>query len=141
MSVKVRQKGKKLYLDIYVNGKRTWESLKLTMVSDPVTNKETMRLAEYARATREQQIFSGQWGLQDKTSAKITLYDYLTEMGIERNKQKDRVHKVLHWLEKYPGGTAIQLGQINAQWFINFQNFLAKDSGLSEQSAHVMPLP
>ena len=135
MSVKVRQKGKKLYLDIYENGKRTWEALKLTITNDPLTDKETKKLAEYARATREQQIFSGQWGLQDKVSAKITLFDFLTEMGKDRNKQKDRVHKVLHWLEKYPGGTAIQLGQVTSQWFINFQNFLAKDSGLSEQSA------
>jgi integrase len=136
MGIKVRQKGKKLYLDIYVNGKRTWEALNLTMTNDTVTNKETMRLAEFARAKREQQVFSGQWGLQDKTSAKITLYDYIKEMGKNRNKQKDRVFKVLHWLEKYPGGTTIQLGQVTAQWFTNFQNFLAKDSGLAEQSAN-----
>ena len=136
MGVKVRQKGKALYLDIFVNGKRSWEALKLTMTNDPVTNKETMRLAEYARATREQQIFSGQWGLQDKVSAKITLYNYLKEMGKDRNKQKDRIHKVIPWLEKYPGGTTIQLGQVTAQWFTNFQNFLAKDDGLKDISAY-----
>ena len=68
MGIKVRQKGKKLYLDIYVNGKRTWEALNLTMTNDPTTNKETMRLAEFARAKREQQVFSGQWGLQDKVN-------------------------------------------------------------------------
>ena len=136
MGIKVRQKGKRLYLDIYVNGKRTWEALNLTMTNDPVTNKENMRLAEYARAKREQQVFSGQWGLQDRTSAKITLYNYLKEMGEGRNKQKDRICKVLPWLEKYPGGNVIQLGQVTAQWFTNFQNFLVKDSGLSEQSAH-----
>jgi integrase len=106
------------------------------MTNDPLTNKETMRLAEFARAKREQQVFSGQWGLQDKISAKITLYDYLKEMGKDRNKQKDRVCKVLHWLEEYPSGNTIQLGQITSQWFSNFQNFLVKDSGLSEQSAY-----
>jgi site-specific recombinase XerD len=26
-------------------------------------------------------------------------------MGKERNKQKDRVYKVLHWLEQFPAGT------------------------------------
>jgi integrase len=57
-------------------------------------------------------------------------------MGKDRNKQKDRVCKALPWLKKYPGGTAIQLGQITAQWFTNFQNFLVKDSGLAEQSAN-----
>jgi len=136
MGIKVRQKGKRLYLDIYVNGKRTWEALNLTMTNNPETNRENMRLADFARAKREQQVFSGQWGLQDKTSAKITLYAYLKSMSEGRNKQKDRVYKVLHWLEKYPGGNAIQLGQVTAQWFSNFQNFLEKDSGLAEQSAH-----
>jgi len=136
MSVKVRQKGKKLYLDIYINRERKWEALGLTITNDSITDKETKKLAEYARATREQQIFSGQWGLQDKVSAKITLYDFLKTMGKDRNKQKDRVHKVLHWLEKYSSGTTIQLGQVTTQWFINFQNYLAKDSGLSEQSAY-----
>lgn len=136
MGVMVRQKGKKLYLDIYINKERTWEALKLTITNDPLTDKETRRLAEYARAIREQQIFSGQWGLQDKTSAKITLFNYLVEMGKDRNKQKDRVHKVLNWLEKYTNGNTIQLGQVTSQWFINFQNFLAKDSGLSEQTAY-----
>jgi integrase len=57
-------------------------------------------------------------------------------MGKDRNKQKDRVYKVLHWLEQYPTGTTIQLGQVTAQWFTNFQKFLEKDSGLSEQSAN-----
>jgi len=57
-------------------------------------------------------------------------------MSEGRSKQKDRVYKVLQWLEKYPSGKTIQLGQVTAQWFMNFQNFLEKDSGLSEQSTY-----
>jgi integrase len=94
-----------------------------------------MRLAEYARAKREQQIFSGAWGLQDRTSSKMSLHAYLTKMAEGRNKQKDRVHKVLTWLEEYPGGKSIQIGQVTTKWFTNFQNYLLKDSGLSAQSA------
>jgi integrase len=95
-----------------------------------------MRLAEFARAKREQQVFSGQWGLQDRLSAKVPLYSYLEKMGEGRNKQKDRVCKVLPWLAKYPGGLSIQIGQVTAQWFTNFQDYLSKDSGLSDQSAY-----
>jgi hypothetical protein len=76
MGVKIRVKGRKLYLDIYQNGRRTWESLRLTVSDDPAVNRETMRLAEYVRATREQQIFSGAWGLQDRTGSKMSLYSY-----------------------------------------------------------------
>jgi integrase len=136
MGIKVRQKRKKLYLDIYINGKRSWEALNLTITNDPATNKESMRLAEFARAKREQQVFSGQWGLQDRLSAKMPLYSYLKKMGEGRNKQKDRVCKVLPWLAKYPGGNLIQIGQVSSKWFLNFQNWLLKDSGLSEQSAN-----
>jgi hypothetical protein len=60
MGVKVRVKRRKLYLDIYQNEKRTWEALGLTVSDDPAVNRENTRLAEYARAKREQQIFSGQ---------------------------------------------------------------------------------
>jgi hypothetical protein len=135
MGVKVRVKRRKLYLDIYQNGKRVWESLGLTVSDDPAVNRENTRLAEYARAKREQQIFSGQWGLQDRLGAKKPLYSYLEGMAEGRDKQKDRVCKVLPWLEKYPGGKEIQIGQVTAKWFSNFQNYLIKDTGLSEQSA------
>ena len=135
MSVKVRQKRKKLYLDIYLEGRRTWEALHLTVTNDPVINRENRKLAEYARAMREQQIFSGKWSLQDKISAKTTLFSYLKKMAEGRNKQKDRVCKVLPHLEKYPGGKIIQLSQVSPKWFKNFQDYLLKECELSEQSA------
>jgi len=80
-------------------------------------------------------LFSGKWGLQDKVKAKMTLYAFLEKMGEGRNKQKDRVCKVLPHLGKYPDGRDIQLGQISTKWFINFQKYLEKDCELSEQSA------
>ena len=88
MSVKVRNKRNRLYLDINIEGRRNWQALNLTLSSDSAINKETMRLAEFARAKREQQIFSGQWGLQDKISAKMTLYAYLENMGEGRDRKK-----------------------------------------------------
>ena len=66
MGVKVRIKRRKLYLDIYQNGKRTWEALYLTISDDPAVNRENMRLAEYARAKREQQIFLEQQALKEE---------------------------------------------------------------------------
>jgi integrase len=136
MGVKVRIKRRKLYLDIYQNGKRTWEALGLTVSDEPAVNRENMRLAEYARARREQQIFSGQWGLQDRLGARKTLYAYLETMAEGRDKQKDRIWKVLPWLEKFPGGREVQIGQITTKWFTGFRDYLLKDSGLSAQSAN-----
>ncbi|MDR2477517.1 MAG: hypothetical protein LBD18_07010 [Treponema sp.] len=53
MGVKIRTKRRKLYLDIYQNGKRTWEALQLTVFDAPALNRENTRLAEYARTRRE----------------------------------------------------------------------------------------
>jgi hypothetical protein len=59
MSVKVWEKRGKLYLDIYIGGKRTWEALRLTLTPDRAQNKEIMRFAEICRSKRETQLLTG----------------------------------------------------------------------------------
>jgi hypothetical protein len=76
MGVSIRTQRGKLYLDIHANGKRTWESLKLTLTEDQNHNREAMRLAGIARNRREEQLFSGEWGLLDPINGKKTLYAY-----------------------------------------------------------------
>jgi integrase len=110
--------------------------LRLSVSTDRKQNKEIMRLAEICRSKREAQIVSGEWGLLDPVDGKKTLYTHLSEMGEGRSKQKDRIVKVKPYLEKYPGGTAIQLGQITEKWFSGFQGYLLKNSGLSKSSAN-----
>ena len=66
MGVRIRINRKKLYLDIYLNGHRTWESLGLTLTSDEQQNKEVMRIAELCRSKREIQIVEGKWSLSSK---------------------------------------------------------------------------
>ena len=63
MSVKDRERNGKLYLDIYANGQRKWESLGLTVSIDDHQNKEVMRLAEKIRSKREIQIATEKWDL------------------------------------------------------------------------------
>jgi integrase len=72
----------------------------------------------------------------DPVDSKKTLYTYLNELGEGRSKQKDRVVKVKPYLERYPGGMAIQLGQITEKWFSGFQEYLLKNGGLSKSSAN-----
>jgi integrase len=135
MGVKIRVNRGKLFLDIIHKRDRHWESLGLSVTADKAQMREVMRLAEIARSKRETQLFSGEWDLLDPVSGKKSLYDHLTELGKDRDKRKDRVNKVLPYLEKYPGGKSVQLGQISAKWFTDFQNWLLKDTGLSESSA------
>jgi len=125
MSVKIRKKRGKLYLDIYAHGRRKWEALHLTLTADRTHNKDTMRLAEICRAKRELQIVSGEWGLLDPGSDKKTLYVLAKEM-VDSGKYAIRLSSVLQYLEKYPGGMAIQISRINKKWVENFQDFLLK---------------
>jgi hypothetical protein len=70
MGVKVREKRGRLYLDIYNGGKRTWESLHLTLTADKAQNKELWRIADLCRSKRETQMLAGAWNIQDPVSGK-----------------------------------------------------------------------
>jgi hypothetical protein len=85
MSVKIRKKRGKLYLDIYENGCRKWEALHLSLTDDKAHNKEAMRLAEICRAKRELQVVSGEWGLIDPVAGKQTLYSFIKKWTIPGN--------------------------------------------------------
>ena len=135
MGVKIREKRKKLYLDVYIDGRRRWEALGVSLTDDKTHNKQIWEFAEICKAKRELQVAEGKWGVLDHLGGKTALYVYVKKMAEGRNKQKDRIWKVLPYLEKYPGGQTIQLAQITSKWFTNFQNWLVKDSGLSPQSA------
>jgi integrase len=133
MGVKIRINRGKFYLDIHVNGKRTWESLHLSVSTDKKQNKEIMRLAEICRSKREAQIMSGEWGLLDPIEGKRSLYSYMEELGKTRDK-KEQVNKVLKYLKEYQGGN-IAIGQVTEKWIEDFQTYLLKETGLSKTTA------
>jgi hypothetical protein len=66
MGVSVRINRNKIYLDIWHNGQRHWESLGLTLPGDKAQRAEVMRLAEVCKSKREMQILSEKWNLNDK---------------------------------------------------------------------------
>jgi site-specific recombinase XerD len=134
MSVNIRKKRGKLYLDIYENGTRKWEALHLDITDDKDLNKETMRLAEICRAKRALQIVSGEWGLIDPVAAKKTLYSFIKEMD-DSGKHGCKIHQVLKHLREFPSGSTIQIGQVNKKWIEDFQDYLL--TFLSGNSAHM----
>jgi hypothetical protein len=133
MGVKLRVSRNKLFLDIYHNGRRQWESLGLTLTPDKIQNREIMRLAEVCQSKREAQIISGEWGLVDPVSGKQTLIEYMGKIGKTRGKT-DHVNKAVKYLEKYPAGnTALSL--VNEKWLEDFQLYLLRETGLSKNTA------
>lgn len=133
MSVKIREKRNKLYLDIYINGQRHWESLGLSIPEDKQQRKEVYRLADICRAKREMQVVTGEWGLLDELGSKQTLYSYIQDIAKTRDK-KDKMNKCLKYLDLFPNGNTIKLSQVNEKWIKNFQEFLLSTS-LSNQTA------
>jgi integrase len=123
MSVKVREKRGKLYLDIYMGGKRTWEALRLTLTTDKNQNKEIMRMAEICRSKRETQLLAGSWDIQDPVAGRKKLITYLEECAKKRV-NNDYITGCIRYLKEYNNGSTIQLSQITPQWIDGFQYFL-----------------
>lgn len=121
MGVKIRIKQGKLYLDIYHGGRRNWESLHLTLGEDKNMNKEAMRLAEIARAKREQQLFSHEWNLLDPIKSKKTLADYAQEIAAKKPKNQ-HLPKSMTYIREYAKG--IRLEAVDEQWLEGYKAFL-----------------
>jgi integrase len=135
MSVNVREKRGKLYLDIYMGGKRTWESIHLTLTSDKIQNKEIMRMAEICRSKKETQLLSGSWDIQDPISGRKKLVIYLEELAKARI-NNDYITGCIRYLKKYASGNMIQLSQITPQWVDGFQKYLLNETKLSPTTAY-----
>jgi integrase len=123
MSVKIRKKRGKLYLDIYMNGRRTWEALHLALTVDKTQNKEIMRLAEICRSKKETQMLAGSWDIQDPVAGRKKLVTYLEECAKARV-NNDYITGCIRYLKEYNNGGAIQLFQITPQWINEFQQYL-----------------
>jgi hypothetical protein len=135
MSVKVREKRGKLYLDIYISGKRTWEALHLTLTPDRAQNKEIMRFAEICRSKRETQLLTGSWDIQDPIAGRKKLVTYLEELA-KAKVNNDYITGCIRYLKDYNNGNTIQLSQITPQWVDGFQQFLLNGTKLSPTTAY-----
>lgn len=84
--VKLRQKplrggGASLYLDVYQNGRRTYEFLRLYLIPekstlDKVQNKETLRTAQAIKAQRIIELQNNSYGLPTTSKGRVKLSDY-----------------------------------------------------------------
>lgn len=127
MSVKVREQRGKLYLDIYQNGVRKWESLHITLSDDKRQNKELYRLAEACRSKREAQLLAGEWDIKTDGAGRITLVAYITNHA-RHHKNKKTIGALIHHIEKYANGATIQIGQVSSKWVEDFQAHLLRST-------------
>lgn len=140
-----------LYLDIYQNGRRTYEYLRLYLVpettrADREKNRQTMRLAEDVRAKRllEMRDRAFGFGFGGAASGLTLFYDYFRKMMEERKKpgkEPDHVWKsALACLKAYDGNERLTFQRVTREWVRGFRSFLetrAVKSGFGKRTEDV----
>lgn len=92
--VKLREKvlangNRSLYLDIYHNGKRSYEFLKLYLINaitplEKETNKQTLQTAQSIKAKRQIEIQNHEYGFSSQFKVDLYFLDYFKKMIEER---------------------------------------------------------
>lgn len=128
-----------LYLDIYLNGKRTYEFLKLYLVpeksrEDKRKNAETMKLAEAIKSKRIVELQNGEYGFKSQFKEDTLFFDYYEAMCAKRFQTEDSKGNWGNWrsclkhLEKYEPNRKITFAEITPQWVLGFKDYLENEA-------------
>jgi len=132
---KLANGSKSIYLDIYVDGKRSYEYLKLYILPElnaniKEQNRTTMAAAEKIKSQRIIQLTEDKASLRHVSKrAGLLVSDWLDTYKEEREKNGARgmkiVTKVKRLLEQYRKGTRMK--DVNKEFILGFIDFLRND--------------
>lgn len=113
------------YLDIYDNGKRNYQFLKLySNNNDKIQNKEITRLAESIRAKKEIELRSANYGFTPEHKSKVNFLDYMKKISETKNFAGKKLLKCsINQIQKYSKND-IQLNAIDENWIRGYEEFL-----------------
>lgn len=117
-----------LYLDIYAEGERTNEFLKLYLYPEDsrearARNRETLALAEEVKARRLMEIREGRYG--GRAAANVLLFDYLEKIISRKSGTTLQSWTVFRsHLLRYEKQHGIRLREVNAAWVRGFRDYL-----------------
>lgn len=134
--IKIRVKhlangNKSIYLDMYMNGKRKYEFLKLYIIpefnkSDRVRNSETLKLANAIKAQRIIELQNQVHGFKTNKVSHIKLIDYLQSVAEKKSENEVRrtaLHAVICHLKRYDSHD-IQLNRVDKEYIMGFLDYL-----------------
>lgn len=126
-----------VYLAINVNGRRTYDYLKLYLVPETdqaakLQNKQTMEAVYAIKAQRILQITNGTAGIKKDLRNKMRLVDWLKiyqDRQVNKGKRgaKRWVRTMIFVIEGYDGGKDATLADIDHQWLTDFMIYLMND--------------
>lgn len=128
-----------LYLDIYREGKREYEFLKMYLIpektkADKETNKQTLQLANSIKSKRIVEMQNGEYGFKDEYHTDTLFYDYYRAMCAKRHGNEEsrgnwgNWYSCLHHLLKYEPNEKITFAQITQEWVQGFHDYLEHDA-------------
>lgn len=127
-----------LYLDIYIDGRRTYEYLKMYLIpektrADKEKNRETLKLADAIRAKRVVELRNGQYGFLSPSAPSLRFYDYYRAMcekrlGTESRGNWGNWYSCLHHLKKYEKRENITFAEITPEWVQGFKDYLENEA-------------
>lgn len=123
-----------LYLDIYRNGKREYEFLKLYLIKgrtaqDRKQNEQTLLTAQAIRSKRQIEIQNGEYGFTKQFKQDIPFLQYYRKMCEEKHQNPDsngnwgNWHSCLKYLEVYCDEKTT-FKDIDADWIEGFKEYL-----------------
>ena len=132
-----------LYLDIYVNGRRNYEFLKLYIEpertrADRKKNEETMQLAEAIRGKRLVDVQNQRYGFESAYRLDTNFLDYYRSMCEKRLGEMSRGNLGNWWsclkhLEKFCERTPdITFREITPEWIQSFKEYLDRDARVKQ---------
>lgn len=124
-----------LYLDIYRNGKREYEYLKLYLIpeknrADREKNRETLQFAEAIKSKRIVELRNGEYGFKSYYATDTLFFDYYKMMCEKRlGKPESRGnwgnwYSCLHHLRIYEKREKITFAEITQEWVQGFRDYL-----------------
>lgn len=126
-----------VYLAINVNGRCTYDYLKLYLVPETdqtakLQNRQTMEAVYAIKAQRILQITNGAAGIKKDLRNKMRLVDWLKiyqDRQVNKGKRgaKRWVRTMIFVIEGYDGGKDATLADIDLQWLTDFMIYLMND--------------